>query len=156
MLSFSVVFFLTAPFPRTCCFSLMYSDVLEILQCGNFYYWRYLYRGLSTGDRPTCDQCLRIHEKLTERAGLGCILRSLADTVNTVWFPSLLVVKIKGWYPRLHVLHTATSKCSYRMFCILVLISLLQKVFWAISILSPCGVFPSSICFWLSWLPTKS
>ncbi|MFQ6664221.1 hypothetical protein Gotur_031403 [Gossypium turneri] len=45
---------------------------------------RYLYRGLSTGDRPTCDQCLRIHEKLTERAGLGCILRSLADTVNTV------------------------------------------------------------------------
>ncbi|CAJ2631464.1 unnamed protein product [Trifolium pratense] len=30
---------------------------------------KYLYRGLSTGDRPTCDQCLRIHEKLTERAG---------------------------------------------------------------------------------------
>lgn len=46
---------------------------------------RYLYRGLSTGDRPTCDQCLRIHERLTERAGLGCILRTLADTVNTVW-----------------------------------------------------------------------
>jgi hypothetical protein len=46
---------------------------------------RYLYRGLSTGDRPTCDQCLRIHEKLTEKAGMGCILRSLADTVNTVW-----------------------------------------------------------------------
>ncbi|KAK9120849.1 hypothetical protein Syun_018466 [Stephania yunnanensis] len=45
---------------------------------------KYLYRGLSTGDRPTCDQCLRIHEKLTEKAGLGCILRSLADTVNTV------------------------------------------------------------------------
>ncbi|KAH9655908.1 actin-related protein 2/3 complex subunit 5A [Citrus sinensis] len=44
----------------------------------------YLYRGLSTGDRPTCDQCLRIHEKLTEKAGLGCILRCLADTVNTV------------------------------------------------------------------------
>ncbi|GFP82020.1 actin-related protein 2/3 complex subunit 5a [Phtheirospermum japonicum] len=43
-----------------------------------------LYRGLSTGDRPTCDQCLRIHEKLTEKAGLGCILRSLADKVNTV------------------------------------------------------------------------
>ncbi|KAM1369987.1 hypothetical protein ACFX2F_040500 [Malus domestica] len=40
--------------------------------------------GLSTGDWPTCDQCLRIHEKLTERAGLGCILRYLADTVNTV------------------------------------------------------------------------
>ncbi|KAK6918639.1 Actin-related protein 2/3 complex subunit 5 [Dillenia turbinata] len=45
---------------------------------------KYLYRGLSTGDRPTCDQCLRIHEKLTERAGLGCIVRALADTVNTV------------------------------------------------------------------------
>ncbi|KAJ4716250.1 Actin-related protein 2/3 complex subunit 5 [Melia azedarach] len=45
---------------------------------------KYLYRGLSTGDRPTCDQCLRIHEKLTEKAGLGCILRCLADTVNTV------------------------------------------------------------------------
>ncbi|XP_062175065.1 actin-related protein 2/3 complex subunit 5A [Alnus glutinosa] len=45
---------------------------------------KYLYRGLSTGDRPTCDQCLRIHEKLTEIAGLGCILRSLADTLNTV------------------------------------------------------------------------
>ncbi|KAJ6791284.1 putative actin-related protein 2/3 complex subunit 5A [Iris pallida] len=45
---------------------------------------KYLYRGLATGDRPTCDQCLRIHEKLTERAGLGCILRSLADTGKTV------------------------------------------------------------------------
>ncbi|KAL7120992.1 hypothetical protein ABFS83_02G142800 [Erythranthe nasuta] len=45
---------------------------------------KYLYRGLSTGDRPTCDQCLKIHEKLTEKAGLGCILRSLADKVNTV------------------------------------------------------------------------
>ncbi|KAG6510613.1 hypothetical protein ZIOFF_024666 [Zingiber officinale] len=45
---------------------------------------KYLYRGLATGDRPTCDQCLKIHEKLTEKAGLGCILRSLADTVNTV------------------------------------------------------------------------
>ncbi|GAB2289613.1 Actin- protein 2/3 complex subunit 5A [Dionaea muscipula] len=45
---------------------------------------KYLYRGLSTGDRPTCEQCLRIHEKLTQRAGLGCILRCLADTENTV------------------------------------------------------------------------
>ena len=45
---------------------------------------KYLYRGLATGDRPTCDQYLRIHEMLTERAGLGCILRSLADTINTV------------------------------------------------------------------------
>ncbi|KAJ0234306.1 Actin-related protein 2/3 complex subunit 5B [Hirschfeldia incana] len=45
---------------------------------------KYLYRGLSTGDRPTCDQCLKIHEKLTERAGLGCILRCLSDTINIV------------------------------------------------------------------------
>ncbi|KAB2620594.1 actin-related protein 2/3 complex subunit 5A-like [Pyrus ussuriensis x Pyrus communis] len=45
---------------------------------------KYLYRGLSTGDRPTCDQSLRIHEKLTERVGSGCILRYLADIVNTV------------------------------------------------------------------------
>lgn len=45
---------------------------------------KYVYRGLSTGDRPTCEQCLRIHEKLTQRAGLGCILRCLADTENTV------------------------------------------------------------------------
>lgn len=45
---------------------------------------KYLYRGLSTGDRPTCEQCLKIHEKLTDKAGPGCILRSLADTVNTV------------------------------------------------------------------------
>ncbi|KAL8142238.1 hypothetical protein V2J09_015270 [Rumex salicifolius] len=45
---------------------------------------KYLYRGLSTGDRPTCDQCLKIHEKLTQKAGLGCILRCLTDTENTV------------------------------------------------------------------------
>ncbi|GLJ15814.1 hypothetical protein SUGI_0260810 [Cryptomeria japonica] len=45
---------------------------------------KYLYRGLATGDRPTCDQCLRLHEKLTEKAGLGCIVRALADTTNTV------------------------------------------------------------------------
>ncbi|XP_010444545.1 PREDICTED: actin-related protein 2/3 complex subunit 5B-like [Camelina sativa] len=45
---------------------------------------KYLYRGLATGDEPTCDQCLMIHEKLTERAGLGCILRCLNDTTNTV------------------------------------------------------------------------
>ncbi|VFQ60006.1 unnamed protein product [Cuscuta campestris] len=53
-------------------------------ECGGVPPGWYLYRGLSTGDRPTCDQCLRIHEKLTEKAGLGCILRCLADTVNTV------------------------------------------------------------------------
>ncbi|XP_074268971.1 actin-related protein 2/3 complex subunit 5A-like [Silene latifolia] len=45
---------------------------------------KYLYKGLSTGDRPTCDQCLRIHEKLTQKAGLGCILRCLADKENMV------------------------------------------------------------------------
>lgn len=45
---------------------------------------KYLYRGLATGDRPTCDQCLRLHEKLTERAGIGCIMRALADKQNTV------------------------------------------------------------------------
>jgi len=53
-----------------------------------------LYRGLATGDRPTCDQCLRIHEKLTEKAGLGCILRFLTDTVNTVWFLNYLYIWI--------------------------------------------------------------
>ncbi|KAL8268348.1 hypothetical protein R6Q59_002146 [Mikania micrantha] len=45
---------------------------------------KYLYRGLSTGDGPTCDQCLKIHEKLAQKAGLGCILRAISDTVNTV------------------------------------------------------------------------
>ncbi|KAB2055228.1 hypothetical protein ERO13_A11G020500v2 [Gossypium hirsutum] len=45
---------------------------------------KYAYRGLSSGNRTTCDQCLKIHEKLTEKAGFGCILRSLVDTVNTV------------------------------------------------------------------------
>ncbi|KAK8614438.1 hypothetical protein V6N13_122794 [Hibiscus sabdariffa] len=45
---------------------------------------KYLYRGLSTGDPATCYRCLKIHEKLTEKAGFGCIIRSLADTVNTV------------------------------------------------------------------------
>lgn len=66
---------------------------------------RYLYRGLSTGDRPTCDQCLRIHEKLTERAGLGCILRSLADTVNTVWFLLSLHPKRRSLDKKLYVCH---------------------------------------------------
>ncbi|PWA58170.1 ARP2/3 complex 16 kDa subunit (p16-Arc) [Artemisia annua] len=28
---------------------------------------KYLYRGLSVGDHSTCDQCLRIHEKLTQK-----------------------------------------------------------------------------------------
>ncbi|KAL3697403.1 hypothetical protein R1sor_011479 [Riccia sorocarpa] len=45
---------------------------------------KYLYRGLATGDRPTCDQCLRLHEKLTQIAGMGCIMRALADTWNVV------------------------------------------------------------------------
>ncbi|XP_076895422.1 actin-related protein 2/3 complex subunit 5A-like [Bidens hawaiensis] len=45
---------------------------------------KYLYRGLSTGDHSLCEQCLKIHEKLTQKAGLGCILRALSDFVNTV------------------------------------------------------------------------
>ncbi|KAE8702770.1 Actin-related protein 2/3 complex subunit 5B [Hibiscus syriacus] len=45
---------------------------------------KYIYRGLSTGGPATCDRCLKIHWKLTAKAGFGCILRSLADTVNTV------------------------------------------------------------------------
>ncbi|KAM7497369.1 hypothetical protein LguiA_021783 [Lonicera macranthoides] len=44
----------------------------------------YLYRGLSTGDHPTCDQCLWIHEKLTQTAGLGSILHSLSDTEKLI------------------------------------------------------------------------
>ncbi|XP_011031834.1 PREDICTED: actin-related protein 2/3 complex subunit 5A-like isoform X1 [Populus euphratica] len=64
-------------------FSALDPEYYDILM-NDIIIHRYLYRGLSTGDRPTCDQCLRIHEKLTEKAGLGCILRSLADTVNTV------------------------------------------------------------------------
>ncbi|KAJ0011118.1 hypothetical protein Pint_33872 [Pistacia integerrima] len=70
--------------------NLLAEESLAAQDCNNFQIlsriaiYRYLYRGLSTGDRPTCDQCLRIHDKLTERAGLGCILRCLADTVNTV------------------------------------------------------------------------
>ncbi|CAM6114247.1 unnamed protein product [Calypogeia fissa] len=45
---------------------------------------KYLYRGLATGDRSTCDQCLRLHEKLTEKGGMGCIMRALVDTWNVV------------------------------------------------------------------------
>ncbi|KAB2049594.1 hypothetical protein ES319_A13G187400v1 [Gossypium barbadense] len=64
------------------------KDVEGILRSLNPQYYdilmKYVYRGLSTGDRTTCDQCLKIHEKLTEKAGFGCILRSLTDTVNTI------------------------------------------------------------------------
>lgn len=45
---------------------------------------KYLYRGLETGDRGMCDQCLRLHEKLTEKAGMGCIIRALSDRRQTV------------------------------------------------------------------------
>uniref|UniRef100_A0A7C9CJX9 Actin-related protein 2/3 complex subunit 5 n=2 Tax=Opuntia streptacantha TaxID=393608 RepID=A0A7C9CJX9_OPUST len=55
-------------------FDAQYYDILM----------KYLYKGLSTGDRSTCEQCLKIHEKLTQRAGLGCILRCIADKTNTV------------------------------------------------------------------------
>jgi len=45
---------------------------------------KYLYRGLATGDRITCDLCLRLHEKLYEMAGIGCIMRAISDTQNLV------------------------------------------------------------------------
>lgn len=64
---------------------------------------RYLYRGLATGDRSTCDQCLRLHEKLTEKGGMGCIMRALVDTWNVVWsgvddhyISSCIVVKVSS------------------------------------------------------------
>lgn len=45
---------------------------------------KYLYRGLATGDRITCDLCLKLHEKLFEMAGIGCIMRAISDTRNLV------------------------------------------------------------------------
>ena len=45
---------------------------------------KYLYRGLATGDRITCDLCLKLHEKLFEMAGIGCIMRAISDTRNRV------------------------------------------------------------------------
>jgi actin related protein 2/3 complex subunit 5 len=45
---------------------------------------KYLYRGLATGDRITCDLCLRLHERLYEMAGIGCIMRAISDTQNLV------------------------------------------------------------------------
>ncbi|KAH7278041.1 hypothetical protein KP509_38G021200 [Ceratopteris richardii] len=57
--------------------STLESEFYDILM-------KYIYRGLSTGDRPTCEQCLRLHEKLTEKAGMGCIVRALADKRHTV------------------------------------------------------------------------
>ncbi|CAL9244942.1 unnamed protein product [Arabidopsis halleri] len=64
------------------------KDIDGMLNALNAEYYdilmKYLYRGLSTGDEPTCEQCLMIHEKLTARAGFGCILRCLGDTTNTV------------------------------------------------------------------------
>ncbi|KAI3511240.1 hypothetical protein L1887_18388 [Cichorium endivia] len=54
-------------------FTSLDSEYYDILM-------KYLYRGLCTGDRPTCDQCLQIHEKLTQKVGMGCILRALCDS----------------------------------------------------------------------------
>ncbi|KAI3519604.1 hypothetical protein L1887_08818 [Cichorium endivia] len=54
-------------------FTSLDSEYYDILM-------KYLYRGLCTGDRPTCDQCLQIHEKLTQKVGLGCILHALCDS----------------------------------------------------------------------------
>jgi len=45
---------------------------------------KYLYRGLETGNRAICEQFLRLHEKLTQHAGVGCIVRTLVDRKNTV------------------------------------------------------------------------
>eukprot|EP00270_Netrium_digitus_P007572 TRINITY_DN2210_c0_g1_i1.p1 TRINITY_DN2210_c0_g1~~TRINITY_DN2210_c0_g1_i1.p1 ORF type:complete len:144 (+),score=37.25 TRINITY_DN2210_c0_g1_i1:318-749(+) len=45
---------------------------------------KYLYKGLETGDRALCEQCLKIHEKLTTMAGQGCILRAITDRRHTV------------------------------------------------------------------------
>lgn len=45
---------------------------------------KYLYRGLETGDRRTCEQFLLIHESLTKKAGMGCIVRALADKKHSV------------------------------------------------------------------------
>ncbi|CAI5471711.1 unnamed protein product [Closterium sp. Yama58-4] len=45
---------------------------------------RYLYRALRTGDPSLCARALRVHEKLTEKAGLGCIMRVMADRKHTV------------------------------------------------------------------------
>lgn len=38
---------------------------------------RCLYRGLALGNSGTSTACLRWHEHLTHRAGVGCIVRSL-------------------------------------------------------------------------------
>jgi len=38
---------------------------------------RYLYRGLA--DREACSQLLEWHGALTEKAGMGCVMRALAD-----------------------------------------------------------------------------
>lgn len=45
---------------------------------------KYLYRGLETGERGMCDQCLKLHEKLTNKAGMGCIIRAISDRRQTV------------------------------------------------------------------------
>jgi actin related protein 2/3 complex subunit 5 len=38
---------------------------------------RYLYCGLA--DREACSQLLEWHGALTEKAGMGCVMRALAD-----------------------------------------------------------------------------
>ena len=45
---------------------------------------KYLYRGLGTGDRITCEVCLRLHEKLFEMTGIGSVMRAISDTQNLV------------------------------------------------------------------------
>eukprot|EP00243_Klebsormidium_subtile_P009239 TRINITY_DN4578_c0_g1_i1.p1 TRINITY_DN4578_c0_g1~~TRINITY_DN4578_c0_g1_i1.p1 ORF type:complete len:147 (-),score=18.08 TRINITY_DN4578_c0_g1_i1:346-786(-) len=45
---------------------------------------KYLYKGLASGEKAVCDQCLRLHERLTERVGVGSIIRALGDSKHTV------------------------------------------------------------------------
>eukprot|EP00899_Mesostigma_viride_P005838 jgi/Mesvir1/15255/Mv06476-RA.1 len=40
---------------------------------------KYLYRALSIGESNTSAICFRLHEKLTEKAGVGTIIRALSS-----------------------------------------------------------------------------
>lgn len=39
---------------------------------------KYIYRGMEGGE--SCNQLLRWHAVLTEKAGMGCIMRALAES----------------------------------------------------------------------------
>mmetsp|Transcript_11424 Transcript_11424/g.19527 ORF Transcript_11424/g.19527 Transcript_11424/m.19527 type:complete len:108 (-) Transcript_11424:217-540(-) len=59
------------------------SDVVSVLEQLNPMdrdkLMKYLYMGLSTGEAKLCASCLIWHEKLTNIAGNGAIIRSLSD-----------------------------------------------------------------------------